>query len=123
MVGFWLEASNRYVGPGPRLLPVREAFGQRIGQPCGPDRGGRYATILIGPEAHPLELTVMSLGGSLLENVNRWRDQVGLPPVKNEELGTASREVTTKQGKKITRVDASGMASKGAQMPPFMKGR
>jgi hypothetical protein len=111
-------ASIQFVDGGDKPVTWTLPEGWRNGPPRG-----RYATILMGPADDPLELTVMSAGGSLLENVNRWRDQVSLPRVKSEDLGTASREITTKQGKKLTRVDASGMASKGAQMPPFMKGR
>jgi hypothetical protein len=88
----------------------------------GPKKS-RYATILIGAGDEPLELTVISAGGNLLDNVNRWRGQVGLDPLKQENLSESSREVTTKQGKKVTRVDVSGMAEKGPQMPPFMKGK
>jgi hypothetical protein len=42
----------------------------------GPKKG-RYATILVGPADEPIELTVMSAGGDLLANVNRWRGQPG----------------------------------------------
>jgi hypothetical protein len=89
----------------------------------GPRRAGRYATILAGPIDDSVELSIIPAGGSLLENVNRWCGQVGLPKVKDEELSTTSREITTDQGKKMTRVDLRGMATKGEQMPPFMKGK
>jgi len=82
----------------------------------------RYATIVMGPADAPLELTVMPAGGSLLENVNRWRDQLTLERIKADELQSVTKEVTTKQGIKVTRVDLTGMAGKGPAMPPFMKG-
>ncbi len=84
----------------------------------------RYATILPCPEDDTIELAIMPAGGSLLDNVNRWRrDQLGLEELKTDELGSVCREVTTIQGKKVTRVDLSGTAQKGSAMPPFMKGR
>jgi hypothetical protein len=86
-------------------------------------RKGRYATLLTGPEGDSVELSVMQAGGNLLDNVNRWRGQVGLESVPEEKLGDSSKEVTTKQGRKVMRVDVSGMAGKGAPMPPFMKGQ
>jgi hypothetical protein len=64
----------------------------------------------------------MPAGGTLLGNVNRWRGQVGLPEITPDKLGTDCREVSTKQGKKVMRVDVSGMAAPGPAMPPFMKG-
>jgi hypothetical protein len=84
------------------------------------DQKGRYATLLTGPEADAIEISVMLLGGDLLANVNRWRAQVGLEPVKQDTLQSCCREITTKSGKKITRVDVSGMAGPGPAMPPFM---
>jgi hypothetical protein len=87
-------------------------------------RKGRYATILTCPEDETIELTVMPAGGNLLDNVNRWRrDQLSLEELKADALDTVCREVTTKQGKKVMRVDLTGMATKGRAMPPFMKGR
>jgi hypothetical protein len=90
----------------------------------GPKKPIRYATILPCSEDDTIELSVTLFGGGLLENVNRWRvQQLGLEPVKQDQLDTVCREVQTIQGKKVTRVDLSGMAPKGPAMPPFMKGR
>lgn len=87
----------------------------------GPPRKGRYATILIGTGEQALELTVLLLGGSKLDNINRWRGQVGLRSVEDEkDFGDSVREVTTKQGRTITRVDLTGFAVDGG-MPPFAK--
>jgi hypothetical protein len=88
----------------------------------GPAKPARFATLLAGPRDKPVELSIMKVGGGLLENINRWRAQVGLPPVDQRDLQTCSKEVTTKQGKKLTRVDLTGMAAEGpAMMPPFMR--
>ena len=52
----------------------------------------RFATILIEAEGKPLELTVIPLDKNtsdqefVLANVNRWRDQVGLPPIGASDL-------------------------------------
>jgi hypothetical protein len=90
----------------------------------GPKKPIRYATILPCPEDDTVELAVTLFGGGLLENVNRWRvQQLGLEAVKQDQLDTVCREVQTIQGKKVMRVDLSGMAPKGPVMPPFMKGR
>jgi len=90
----------------------------------GPKKPIRYATILPCPEDDTIELAVTLFGGRLLENVNRWRvQQLGLEPVKQDQLDTVCREVQTIQGKKVMRVDLSGMAPKGPAKPPFMKGR
>ena len=44
----------------------------------------RYATFLAGPQAAPVEVSVTVFpgdAGGLIPNVNRWRGQIGLPPV------------------------------------------
>lgn len=71
---------------------VPDGWRQQPGSPT------RFATFHIGPEDQPMELTVMPLGreaGSLLDNVNRWRGQLGLPPIAEPELGAITRELKT----------------------------
>jgi hypothetical protein len=61
--------------------------------PAGWEDGGpremRFMTYYAGDPKDPAELVVSTLGagsfGDLLENINRWRGQVGLPPVAKEE--------------------------------------
>jgi hypothetical protein len=72
----------------------------------GPEKPGRYATLLVGPQK--LELSVTTLGplqkegeSTVLGNVNRWRGQLQLPPVTAAEL-----EKTTKRIK-IGDIDAT----------------
>jgi len=36
-----------------------------------------------------IDITLSRTGGGLLDNMNRWRGQVGLPPVKQDELAEA----------------------------------
>ena len=53
-----------------------------------PGSGMRFATLQFGPADQPLELTVIPLGvppgepsAYILSNVNRWRQQLQMPPV------------------------------------------
>lgn len=65
----------------------------------------RYATFRVGKSG--LELTVVKLpgeAGSLLLNVNRWRGQLGLPSITEEELAPLTRRENSKVGP-ITFVD------------------
>jgi hypothetical protein len=92
---------------------------------------GRYATLLIGDGKPPLELTITKLGregqaASVLANVNRWRNQVALPPVAQDELPTCTKELQTEAGA-ITVVNLTGTGSgrtggsapfTGDRMPP-----
>ena len=89
---------------------------------------GRYATILIGEGKRALELSVTKLGrdgqaASVLANVNRWRNQLALPAVTQDELGACTKELKTQAGA-ITLVDligaGSGRTGGGA---PFAGGR
>lgn len=67
----------------------------------------RYRTFDLGSKGSPLELTIIPLGGqggTLLKNVNRWREQMGLPDVSEDDLPGLTREITV-DGNKGTRVD------------------
>jgi hypothetical protein len=86
----------------------------------------RYATFRLGTSGHPMELTVIPLGkesGSLLDNINRWRKQLGLPPVAEADLSKLVED--TKVGDAIAKlVDFTGTPSAGGERtPPFAKGR
>ncbi|HKB38619.1 MAG TPA: hypothetical protein VKD72_19400 [Gemmataceae bacterium] len=69
-----------------------------------PGTGLRYATLLPSPKDSSLELTVTQLGGSKLQNVNRWREQMGLPDVGEDELEKLTRDIMV-DGKTVTLVD------------------
>jgi hypothetical protein len=84
----------------------------------------RYATFHIGPEDGPAELSVTSFEGqvgSLLANVNRWRGQIGLAEIKEDELGKLTSE-TKVDGGAATLVDMTGQGTgKGnKRMAPFL---
>jgi hypothetical protein len=79
----------------------------------------RYATLRVAGA----ELSVTSFegqAGTLLANVNRWRGQIGLADVQEDELGRLTSE-TKVDGGPATLVDMEGHAAgKGKKMPPFM---
>jgi len=92
----------------------------------------RFATIKIGSEPDPLELSVIplpTLGEDydkyLLANINRWRGQLGLPPTTRETLfNNEDRSEETRQievdGTTVTLVNLVGtIESGGPQRPPF----
>src|SRR5262249_25943635 len=88
----------------------------------------RYATFHLGTKEHPLELTVTALGresGSVLDNINRWRNQLGLPAITEAEMPKQVQE--TKAGDVVAKlVDMTGTSSavsSGMRMPPFAAGR
>lgn len=87
----------------------------------------REATFRIDAKP-PLELTVVALpgkAGTLLDNVNRWRGQIALPPLEQGELD----QVVTRRkvgDRAVTVVDMTGVGSAdgGAPMggmPPLAK--
>jgi hypothetical protein len=75
-----------------------------VKEPAG---GQRSAAYRIGPKETAAELTVVPLdeqAGSLLDNVNRWRGQLGLKAVREENLSEYVQEDTIGD-QKVTRVD------------------
>lgn len=138
----------KLVGPVPQVEEQKEAFDQFLhsirftgqadppiswkvpeGWRTGPASNLRYATFYLGPQEHPLELTVFAFGGaagSVLSNVNRWRAQIGLGPIQENELGKFSKDLPLDAGR-ATLVDmtspgggkAGGVPSpdKGARRP------
>ncbi|GIW84431.1 MAG: hypothetical protein KatS3mg107_0091 [Gemmataceae bacterium] len=88
------------------------------GWKAAPPRAMRLVTFLPPGEGKQPELYLSQpFGGSLLDNVNRWRGEVGLPPVKEADLSSVVTEV--KLGDvKAYRVDFSGPGGKN-RMPPF----
>jgi hypothetical protein len=85
----------------------------------------RVATFRFGSKDNPLELSVTPLGreaGSLLDNVNRWRGQLGLNKIDEAELNKMVREMVV-DGVKAMVVDLTGTGSaKGRMNAPFAKG-
>jgi hypothetical protein len=81
----------------------------------------RFATIRIPGGGQPLELTVISLAAlgdqeeSLLANVNRWRDQLALPPVTRDSLDEQVERVPLADGT-ASYVNIAGQALKTDSM-------
>jgi hypothetical protein len=89
-----------------------------------PARQMRLATFAVSeaPDAPQVYIST-PFGGSLLENVNRWRGEVGAKPVTAAELPTATKELML-GATKAYRVDARGPGGKGGMMrPPMMGGK
>jgi hypothetical protein len=90
------------------------------------NRQGRYATIFVG-EKDALELSITKLSregqaSSVLANVNRWRNQLALPPVTEDELRSDIKELKAEAGT-ITVVDLTGAGSgKTGAKAPFAGG-
>jgi len=62
--------------------------------------GIRYATLKapIGGNVDASVVVLAGPAGGELANVNRWRSQIGLPPLAEEALGTARKSIATKAG-------------------------
>jgi hypothetical protein len=110
----------KLVGPGPEIDQQKQIFDQFIrsvrfsdqaerpvtwtvpdGWLPGPESNLRYATFYLGPRDHPLELTAFGFGGaagSVLDNVNRWRKQMGLAEIQESELGQLSKSLQLECG-------------------------
>ena len=74
----------------------------------GPMQSARFTAG--DPAGGVAEITVVALpgdAGGLLANVNRWRRQLGLPPVEEAGLTALTRDLTTPGGK-VVLVDLSG---------------
>ena len=86
----------------------------------------RFATLLISdsatesePESKPLELAVSSLGPNqpMLLNANRWRGQLGLGKLTEDQLGEQLKTKTSEHGEYLL-FDAQGTGS-GTMRAPF----
>jgi len=82
---------------------------------------GRIATLRMKKSQTVVDLAISEARGSLLENINRWRQQqAGVEPITEAEIETKCR-VLTVDGRKVIVVDVSGPGGKGGMMPPFAK--
>jgi hypothetical protein len=129
----------KFTGPAEKVEEHREAFERFVqsahftgdadkplqwtvpdGWRQGPKREERYATFLVGPQEEPLEVTVTALGkeaAAVLPNVNRWRGQIGLAPLREAELDEVTRDVQL-DGTPATFVDMTGRRMAGTPMGP-----
>jgi len=79
--------------------------------------GMRYAT-LTPPVKGRIDVSVVVLpgpAGGELANVNRWRSQLGLPPIDEAQLSSARRSVQSKAGP-LSLYDFTGEGEKKSRM-------
>jgi hypothetical protein len=80
-------------------------------------KGMRYATIHLGPKGTSEVITVFRFGkkaGSILANVNRWRNNdLGLAPFTENQLGEVSRKIEV-GGLPVTLIDMTGPGPRGS---------
>jgi hypothetical protein len=89
-------------------------------------RDMRAATLKIPSSDQSLELSVIPLPSSgapneLIDNVNRWRSQLKLAPIDEQNLASIVKEAKAGEAK-MWLVDLSGQASAGGMMAPFAGG-
>ena len=88
----------------------------------GPATQFSVASFRLGDGAEAPRLTVTRASGSLRDNVNRWRGQLGLKPLGDEELAKTVKEKKV-GGVAVTVVDLTGHGSGGMGVkPPFAGG-
>ncbi|HEX3999154.1 MAG TPA: hypothetical protein VHX65_11435 [Pirellulales bacterium] len=95
-----------------------------------PGNAMRFATIEITPGPPRLEVSVSMLSkppeaaaaqGAVLQNVNRWRGQLGLKPIAGDQLAKETKTVDI-GGETATLVNLVGKLRGGMMMPPFAGG-
>ena len=94
---------ERWTGDGISWV-VPEGWTQQEGT------GLRFATLVAGEGDQRVEIIVSRLGGNfggVLANVNRWRMQVGLGPISEEELEEQGKKVKV-GGEEAVVVDFTG---------------
>ena len=76
----------------------------------------RFATFAVSADQPDLVVTVVPLGsGDLLANVNRWQQQLGLPPSSPQELESVVKHFDV-AGESASEVDLSGSGSPPKRM-------
>jgi hypothetical protein len=72
----------------------------------------RQASFLVkGDNGEVADISLVSLGaaaGNVLDNVNRWLDQLGQPPITEQKLGDIAQRLTTSLGE-VTIIDLAGL--------------
>lgn len=76
----------------------------------------RYATLRLGRKGEGLEITITKLGAEaadVRQNVDRWRDQLSLPPLDDEAFRKLKDNITV-DGVRAVRVDVVGIVKEQA---------
>lgn len=87
----------------------------------GEASGPRYATIEVGHGEPALELSVTAFpgeAGGIQANINRWRDQLGLPPIEDGTELRSVAETHDVNGKPVTEIDMTGPGQNAANAAP-----
>lgn len=118
-----LVQSVRFLGDGQPAWTLPQGWSQQ------PASGMRYATLTVGDARPPLEVsvTVLPAGGgdlneAILANVNRWRNQLSLPPLKGDQLASETETVALTGGGSATLVTMQGQAQSNGMAGPFAGG-
>jgi hypothetical protein len=75
----------------------------------------REAVFQVKRNGRTAQATVVRAGGSGLLNVNRWRDELGLPPTKEDELAKELLSLDTASGR-AAYVELTGRGADGERM-------
>jgi hypothetical protein len=86
----------------------------------------RFATVKIPDSQPPLELTVAKVSWDssgeareMLANVNRWRGQMQLPLIGEDDLADETRSLKLAANQKAIAVDLTGRLKQGGMSPPL----
>ena len=97
-------AAGPFAGGMPPVASTNEGSGRKApelafkepeGWTKAPPKIFSLATFTAGTGDKQAEITVSAAGGDLLANVNRWRGQIGLPPVDQEQLAKELAKIET----------------------------
>ncbi len=73
----------------------------------------------------PIKLTISKARGGLLENINRWRAQIGLESISQEQFASQESKVKLADGTTFFKIDIVGKAAGGGMIGggimPFRK--
>jgi hypothetical protein len=74
---------------GEEVAPPEIKFTLPKGWKQTPPGQFQISRFVVGDEKDPVEISISSAGGDLGANINRWRGQVGLEPISEQELASA----------------------------------
>jgi hypothetical protein len=97
--------------PGQRQSVDGVSYELPVGWTQNRDNPVRLVTITDGQAEVAVNVFPGNVGGTLL-NVNRWRGQVGLPPVATEEEAKKDIREMDVEGRKVQIVDLTGSSSR-----------
>jgi hypothetical protein len=113
-----MPAGHPPIGAAPRMAPAKrqqQALPFTYDVPKGWEKDARPAGIsvesfTVADASGKASVTVTLAGGDLEGTINRWRGQVGLPPLSGDELNRTIRKLPV-AGSEAVLVDANNAAS------------